>query len=119
MKHMCPHCLKPGVSNVALRWATRESPAQCGYCAGLSHVLASTSSGIGVFTWMTLIGCLVLGVTLTSLWIVVAGLLTMVVGNVWMWRRCELFPIERKAAQTAQRVGWATTLLAVAMAFFG
>ena len=109
MKHVGPHCQKPGVGNAALRWATRESPAHCGFCG----------SGIGVFTWMTLIGCLVLGVTLSSVWIVVAGLLTTVVGNVWMWRRCELFPVERKTAQTAQRVGWAATLLAVAMAFLG
>ena len=119
MKHLCPHCQKPGVSNAALRWATRESPAQCGCCGGLSHVLASTSSGIGVFTWMTLIGCLVLGVTLSSVWIVMAGLLLAVSSNVWMWRRCELFPIDRKTAQTAHRVGWATTLSAVVMAFFG
>ena len=68
---------------------------------------------------IALIGCLVLCVTLSSVWIVVAGLLTTVVGNVWMWRRCELFPVERKTAQTAQRVGWAATLLAVAMAFLG
>ena len=68
---------------------------------------------------IALIGCLVLGVTLSSVWIVVAGVLTTVLGNVWMWRRCELFPMERKTAQTAQRVGWATTLLAVAMAFLG
>jgi uncharacterized membrane protein len=85
----------------------------------LSHVLASTSSGIGVFTWMTLIGSLVLGFSLSSGWIVVAGLLVMVVGNVWMWRRCELFPIDRKTAQTAHRVGWATTLFAVVAAFWG
>ncbi|MBX9831458.1 MAG: hypothetical protein K2X78_00240 [Burkholderiaceae bacterium] len=119
MKHICPHCQKPGVSNVALRWATRESPAQCGCCGGLSHVLASTSSGIGVFTWMTLIGCLVLGVTLSSVWIVVAGLLTTVLGNVWMWRRCELFPIEKQAAQAANRVSWVATLFAAVFVFFG
>lgn len=119
MKHLCPHCQKPGVSNPALRWSTRESPAQCSYCGGLSHVLASTSSGIGVFTWMTLLVCLVLGVGLSSGWIVAAGLLLAVLGNVWMWRRCELFPIDRKTAQTAHRVGWAATLFAVAAAFFG
>ena len=119
MKHVCPHCQKPGVSNAALRWATRESPAQCSYCTGLSHVLASTSGGIGVFTWMTLIGCLVLGVVLSSAWIVVAGLLLMVVGNVWMWRRCELFPIEKQAAQAANRASWAATFFAAIFVFFG
>lgn len=107
------------MSNAALRWATRESPAQCRSCGGLSHVLASTSSAIGVFTWLTLIGCLVLSVTLASVGIVVAGLLAVGLCNVWMWRRCELFPIERKAAQNAQRVGWATALFSVVMVFFG
>jgi len=119
MKHLCPHCQKLGVSNAALRWSTRESPAQCGECAGLSHVLASTSSGIGVFTWMTLLVGLVLGVSLSSWLIVAAGLLLAVFGNIWMWRRCELFPIDRKTAKTAHRVGWAATIFAVATAFFG
>jgi hypothetical protein len=119
MKHVCPHCQKPGVSNAALRWSSRESPAQCGYCAGLSHVLASTSSAIGVFTWMTLIGSLVLGLVLSSVAVVVAGLLVAGFGNVWMWRRCELFPTVRKAARTAQRVGWVATLVSVVMALFG
>jgi len=36
-------------------------------------VLASTSSGIGVFTWMTLIGGLVLGGVLGSVGIAVAA----------------------------------------------
>lgn len=82
-------------------------------------MLGSTSSGIGVFTWMTFIGCLVVGTTLSSVWGVMAGLLLAVLGNVWMWRRCELFPIDRKTAQMAHRVGWATTLSAVVMAIFG
>lgn len=82
-------------------------------------MLASTSSAIGVFTWMTLIGGLVLGVVLPSVGVAVVGLLVVGFGNVWMWRRCELFPTERKAAQTANRVGWAAALFSVVMAFFG
>jgi hypothetical protein len=119
MKHVCPHCQKHGVSNTALRWSTRESPAQCGYCAGLSHVLASASSAIGVFTWTALIGGLVLGVVLPGVGVAVAGLLVAGFGNAGMWRRCELFPIERKAAQTAHRVGWAAALFWVVIALFG
>ena len=118
MKHLCPHCGKRGVSNAALRWSSRESPAQCGYCGALSHVLASTSSGIGVFTWMALIGCLVLGWALQSFGVVVVGALVMCLGNVWMWRRCTLFPIERKSAQIAHRVGWIANFFAVALIFF-
>ena len=47
-----------------------------------------------------------------------AGLLVVLGGNVWMWRRCELFPIDPKTAQTAARVGMGATLLSVVAAFF-
>ncbi len=82
-------------------------------------MLASTSSGIGVFTWLTLIGCLGLGVVLRSIGIAVAGVLVVGVGNIWKWRRCELFPTERKAAQMANRVGWAAAIFSVVITFLG
>ncbi|OYX11546.1 MAG: hypothetical protein B7Z11_04195, partial [Acidovorax sp. 32-64-7] len=65
------------------------------------------------------IGGLVLGAAFASVGIVVAGLLVAGLGNVWMWRRCELFPTERKTAQTARRVGWAAALVSAVMAFLG
>jgi hypothetical protein len=43
----------------------------------------------------------------------------MVFGNVWMWRRCELFPIDKKAAQAANRASWAANLFAAVFVFFG
>ena len=116
--HACPHCQKPGVRNTAVRWSARENPAQCTYCGGLSHVLASTSSAICVFTGVTLFGGVGLAFLLGS---VVPGLAALPValgGNVWMWRRCELIPIDRRTAQTANRVGWATTALGMLMCLF-
>lgn len=66
MMHSCPHCQKPGVRNGAARWSAREHPAQCSYCGGLSHVLASTSGAIAAFTWVTLIAGVTLGFVLGS-----------------------------------------------------
>ncbi|RZJ58783.1 MAG: hypothetical protein EON49_13285 [Acidovorax sp.] len=118
MMHACPHCQKLGVRNAAVRWSARENPAQCTYCGGLSHVLASTSSAIAMFTWVTLIGGAGLAFGLGSVVMAVAAVLVACAGNVWMWRRCELIPIDRKSAQTANRVGWAATALAVMMGLF-
>ncbi len=118
MKHICPHCKKPGVSNAALRWASRESPAQGAACGGLSHVLASTSSAINTFTCLTLLVSVVLGLAFGSLLGATACLIAMVVGNVWMWRRCELFPIDPKTAKTANRVGWAVTISSMVSVLF-
>lgn len=119
MTPLCPHCRKPGIRNLALRWSTRESPAQCAYCGGLSHVLASTSGAIAMFMCLSLLGSVALAVVLESVVMAAPGLVLAGLGNVWMWRRCELFPIDRKAAQTAARAGWAATALATVLALLG
>ncbi|KQO23945.1 hypothetical protein ASF16_24015 [Acidovorax sp. Leaf78] len=116
--HACPHCQKPGVRDPAVRWSARENPAQCSYCGGLSHVLASTSGAIAMFTWVTLIGGLGLAFALGSVVLAVAAVLVACIGNVWMWHRCALIPIDRTTAQTANRVGWATTALGVMLCLF-
>jgi hypothetical protein len=43
---LCPHCKELGVTSLAKRRSSREHPAVCGLCGRLSHVIASTSSGI-------------------------------------------------------------------------
>ena len=48
MKYICPRCKESGIGGLAKRWSDRATPAQCTACGGLSHVLASTSSGIWV-----------------------------------------------------------------------
>lgn len=116
--HACPHCQKLGVRNTAVRWSARENPAQCTYCGGLSHVLASTSSAISVFTGVTLFAGAGLAFVFGSVVLAVAAVLLACSGNVWMWRRCALIPIDRQSAQTANRVGWATTALGVMMCLF-
>jgi len=103
---------------MALRWSAREAPARCACCGGLSHVLASTSNGIAAFTWLMLIGSLVLGVACQSVAMGAIGMLLMLAGNIVMWRRCELFPIDRKAAQSARRVGWLANGVALMAALF-
>jgi hypothetical protein len=80
MKHACPSCRAAGISALAKRWSARECPAACALCGGLSHVLASTSSGIFVGT-----------------------ILVFIVGA---WRRAEMFPIPKENAQAAAAVGW-------------
>lgn len=117
--HACPHCQKLGVRNASARWSAREYPAQCTYCGGLSHVLASTSGAIAVFTWVTVFAGLGLAYVLRSVVLAVAALLLAGAGNVWMWRRCELIPIDRKTAQTAHRVGWVATVLAILVGIAG
>ena len=118
MVHTCPHCQEPHIRHLALRWASRESPAQCPGCGRLSQVLADTSSAIAVFTWLGVLGSVVPGLAWDSIALSGAGLLVVLGGNVWMWRRCELFPIDPKTAQTAARVGVGATLLSVVAAFF-
>ena len=118
MVHTCPHCQEPHIRHLDLRWASRESPAQCPVCGRLSQVLASTSSALAVFTWLGVLGSVVPGRAWDSIALSGAGLLVVLAGNVWMWRRCELFPIDPKTAQTAARVGVGATLLSVVAGFF-
>ena len=65
--HTCPHCQEPHIRHLALRWASRESPAQCPGCGRLSQVLADTSSAIAVFTWLGVLGSVVPGLAWDSI----------------------------------------------------
>ena len=87
MVHTCPHCQEPHIRHLALRWASRESPAQCPGCGRLSQVLADTSSAIAVFTWLGVLGSVVLGLAWDSIALSGAGLLVVPVEVVWTKRR--------------------------------
>ena len=67
MVHTCPHCQEPHIRHLALRWASRERPAQCPGCGRLSQVLADTSSAIAVFTWLGVLGSVVPGLAWDSI----------------------------------------------------
>jgi hypothetical protein len=81
MVHTCPHCQEPRIRHLALRWASRESPAQCPGCGRLSQVLASTSSAIAVFTWLGVLGSVMLGLAWDSIALSGAGLLVVLGGQ--------------------------------------
>jgi hypothetical protein len=101
--HICPHCKSLAVSNLAVRWSYREHPARCVACGGLSHVLASTSSGI-VGTGMILVALTAAAaIVLSSYPVAVAGLAVTVAQNIWAWRGVELFPIGAEEARIAAR----------------
>ena len=113
--HPCPHCRTHAVPNFAVRWSSRESPAKCGHCGKLSHVLASTSSGIASLEIVLGALSVVLAMVLASWFAALACFAFLVAHNVWAWRRVELFPISEDSAKTAARVSW--WLLALAALF--
>lgn len=111
-QHVCPHCRQATVSNLAARWSSRESPTRCAACGRLSHVVASTSSGIWVVGFVLLVAAGCFALLTRSLEVALAGLALVVAHNVWAWRRVELWPIDANSAQTAARVSWLATVLA-------
>jgi hypothetical protein len=104
--HNCPWCSAAAVSNFAVRWSSRSSPASCTGCGKLSHVLGSTSSGIATIGFLLLCFVAVGGFVLQSYWVGLAGVGVVVVYNVWAWRQSELFPISPEGASTAKKAGW-------------
>ena len=106
MKHICPHCKAPGIGSLAMRWSSRANPAECSACGGLSHVLASTSSGIWVAGIVIFMFAFVGGLALHSWLLFVSGTVLAAAVNVLAWRRAKLYPISRESAGNAARAGW-------------
>lgn len=115
-QHTCPHCQQAAVPNLAVRWSARESPARCAACGRLSHVIASTSSGIWVVGVLLLVAAEFIALLAQSPWAGLAGLTLVVAHNVWAWRRVELWPIDSDSAKTAARWSWLAALAAWATA---
>lgn len=97
--------------NFAVRWSSREVPATCAACGQLSHVIASTSSGIWVVGVVLLVVAGFIALFAQSLWSGLAGLAMVAAYNVWAWRRVELWPIDANSSQIAARVGLLATVL--------
>ena len=106
MKHVCPHCKAPGIKGLAKRWSGRATPAECSVCGGLSHVLASTNSGIWIAGIVIFMGSLIGALVLHSGLLFASGVVLVVAFNVLAWRRAKLYPISRESAGNAARAGW-------------
>lgn len=109
----CPHCLQSGITLPAKRRSSREYPATCSVCGRLSHVLASTHSGIAVATLFILGGSFVLAMA-AGYW--VAGFLGLPVAlgyRAWAWKGAELLPISSQSASSSRRGNWVVNVLAL------
>lgn len=80
--------------------------------------MASSSSGIGVFTFLLLVAAGAAGLAMQSVWMGCAAALLALAYNGWAWRRVELWPIPKEAAETAHKVSWVVSLLGW-LAFWG
>lgn len=107
MLHRCPRCHQPTLPSLQVRWSSRESPAACSACGALSHVLASTASGIWLLELMVVVGALLAG-AIAGFWPL--GLLSIplaVAHNRWAWRRVQLWPISAQSVKRARKAnGW-------------
>jgi len=107
MPHRCPRCQQPTLPGLQVRWSSRESPVACSACGALSHVLASTGSGIWVID-LILVASALPAAAAAGAWPL--GLLAIPVAvahNVWAWRRVTLWPISAQSAAKARAVsGW-------------
>ena len=104
--HACPHCKLNAVPRMAVRYSSRESPAKCGACEKLCHVLASTSGGISGVCIMLLAAAFVAGMVLESYAVGLLVAALVVPYNIWAWRQVELFPISKESAKVAAQVSW-------------
>jgi hypothetical protein len=75
-------------------------------CKKLSHVLASTSSGIAGIGIVLGALSIAAAMVLESWPAAIAGAGLVVAHNVWAWRRVELFPISEESAKAAAQVSW-------------
>ena len=116
MKYDCPHCRKPGITGFAKRWSSRAAPAKCEACGGLSHVLASTSSGIGAAGVLIVVVALIAALgwpSSGSAVVFLFGLVLAVACNLRAWKRAKLWPISRESAAHATTASWFVTGIAV------
>ena len=109
----CPHCKELGVTSLAKRWSSREHPAVCGLCGRLSHVIASTSSGIFVFSLFIVGTFFVIGAVNDVALLGWLGVPVAVGHNVWAWKRAVLWPISGDSAKSSRRGGLIVNTLAL------
>ena len=116
MTSTCPHCRQPGIANLAKRWSSRGAPATCPHCGGLSHVLASISSGI-TMGGVLIVVLFAIAAGASGQWVlIVPGIALAVAHNLWAWRRAKLYPIARDSVTHARA---ANGLIAGLLVLFG
>ena len=111
--HKCPHCGTNSVAGYAVRWSSRSSPASCRHCSKLSHVLASTSSGIFFVCLVSLCVVLTAALMAESYGLAVLGVCAVLAFNLSAWQGVELFPISPESAKVAAQASWWLTALAI------
>ncbi len=116
--HACPHCRAVAIPGLRVRWSSRDFPAHCKACGGLSHVLASTSSAIASLSCVAFCLLLVAALVLASLPLFLAGLAAIVAYNLRAWRRAELFPIAPETVRKEATVQWSLVALAIFLRIF-
>jgi hypothetical protein len=109
MKHTCPSCREPGIGELAKRWSSRGAPATCEACGALSHVLASTSSGIWAAGVVILVVSLIGALGLHSSLFFFSGLVLAIACNLRAWKRAKLVPISKESAARATTANWFVT----------
>lgn len=115
----CPHCRGAGgIKTWEKRFSSRGNPVICKQCGGLSHVLASSSSGTFVVTAFLFVIAALAG-ALGGSWL--AGLsvcLLAVAYNQWAWQREALWPIPKESVQAARRANWVMAAVYLVIAAF-
>jgi len=118
MTHTCPRCNRPGIGALAKRWSSRAAPAECTVCGGLSHVLASTDSGIWAASVVILLVSLIGALGLHSALFFASGLVLAVALNIRAWKRAKMYPISAEAASLAGKVHWTLAGIYALLALF-
>lgn len=96
---------------MAKRRSSRGHPAKCNLCGRLSHVIASTSSGIPVFSLFIVGAFFLLGAVVNVMMLGWVGIPMAVGYNVWAWKRAKLWPISGEGANASLRGGWIVNTL--------
>jgi hypothetical protein len=118
MTQTCPRCKAPGIRTLDKRWSSRATPAECTACGGLSHVLASTGSGIWAMGVVILVVSLIGALGLHSTLFFASGMVLAVTLNMRAWKHARMFPISRESAGNAAKAHWFVAGICALLAVF-
>jgi uncharacterized membrane protein YphA (DoxX/SURF4 family) len=87
-------------------------------CGRLSHVIASTSSGICVASMFVVGAFFLIGAMSDVIALGLIGIPVAVYYNVWAWKRADLWPISGASSKLSRRGGFFVNILALLGVFF-